>query len=172
MTMPLIILAIGSIFSGLIFANIFIGDDQNIFWNNSIVLQNIEFHTFPFIQSLIIKLAIATGIVLAVIIYYYNKGLGKNFIKYFNPLYLISLNKFYFDEFYDKIFTRPIFYLGSFFWKKGDQKSIDAYGPDGISFLIKKLSNYTSKLQSGYLYHYVFVMLGGLVIILSWFFYN
>ena len=46
---------------------------------------------------------------------------------------------------------------------------IDAYGPNGISKLISIFSYYLSRFQSGYLYHYAFVMLGGLVIILTWF---
>ena len=85
--------------------------------------------------------------------------------------HLISLNKWYVDEIYEKIFTKQVFILGSFFWNRGDQKSIDAYGPDGISKLIKLSSKIFSRFQSGFLYHYVFVMLIGLVIILSWFVY-
>ena len=59
--------------------------------------------------------------------------------------------------------------LASFFWKKGDQKSIDGYGPNGISKIINIIARNISRFQSGYLYHYAFIMLGGLVIILTWF---
>ena len=49
---------------------------------------------------------------------------------------------------------------------------IDAYGPNGASRLIISFFQEGLKLfQSGYLYHYAFAMLGGLVIILTWFIY-
>ena len=72
---------------------------------------------------------------------------------------------------YFKIFVRPFFYLSSFFWKKGDEKFIDNYGPNGTARLINLFSKKLTILQSGFLYHYAFVMLGGLVIILTWFVY-
>ena len=56
-------------------------------------------------------------------------------------------------------------------WKKGDEKIIDGYGPNGISKVVSISSGYLSRFQSGYLYHYAFAMLGGLVIILTWFIY-
>ena len=57
----------------------------------------------------------------------------------------------------------------SFFWKRGDIKIIDAYGPNGISKIISIFSKGLTIFQSGFLYHYAFVMLGGLVILLTWF---
>ena len=72
---------------------------------------------------------------------------------------------------YYTIFVRPLFFLSSFFWIRGDQKTIDAFGPDGVSKFINILSRFLSRLQSGFIYHYVFVMLIGLVIILTWLIY-
>ena len=126
----------------------------------------------PFIQTLIIKSAIACGIVLAAIICFYKKELAKSLASYLRPFYLISVNKWYVDEIYNKIFTKSAFFLASFFWKRGDEKSIDAFGPDGIARLINILARGASRIQSGFLYHYVFVMFGGLIVILSWFFYK
>ncbi len=48
-----------------------------------------------------------------------------------------------------------------FFWKIIDIQTIDRFGPDGISSLIKKLSNKAVKFQSGYIYQYAFIMLLG-----------
>ena len=42
-----------------------------------------------------------------------------------------------------------------------DLKIIDGFGPDGISSVIKKFSIKANKFQSGYIYHYAFVMLLG-----------
>jgi len=83
----------------------------------------------------------------------------------------LSLNKWYIDEIYNNVFTKPFFYISSFLWDRGDKKIIDAYGPNGVSQLINIISKYLSFFQSGYVYHYAFVMLGGLVIILTWFVY-
>jgi NADH-quinone oxidoreductase subunit L len=172
MTIPLFILAGGSIFSGLFFADFFIGSDREIFWNGSIVMNHEVKNHMPFIQTLIIKSSVAIGILLATMICFYKKELAKFLAFHLKSLYLISLKKWYVDELYEIIFTKPLFFLASFFWKRGDQKSIDKYGPDGVSRLINFLARGASRIQSGFLYHYVFVMFGGLVIILSWFVYK
>ena len=57
------------------------------------------------------------------------------------PLYNFLLNKWYIDEIYDKTFVNPSKKLGSFFWKKGDIGIIDRFGPDGISKIVKIISN-------------------------------
>ena len=80
------------------------------------------------------------------------------------PLYIFLLNKWYVDELYEKIFVNPAKKLGSFFWKKGDIGIIDKFGPDGISKIIKIISNKTGRLQTGFIYDYAFVMLLGLSI--------
>ena len=171
MTVPLFILAIGSIFSGIIFADYFIGEKQDFFWNHVIVLSHGSHYQMPFLQTFIIKASVAIGVVLSAVIYFYRAGLSKSLSEKFKSLYLISLNKWYVDELFHLIFVKPFFWLGFFFWKKGDVKFIDAYGPNGISHLINLFSRRLSLLQSGYLYHYAFAILGGLVIILTWFIY-
>ena len=75
----------------------------------------------------------------------------------------------YFDEVYNFIFIRPIKKAGLFFWRRGDIKIIDRYGPDGLSKLVKIISDKTLNFQSGYLYHYAFLMLIGLSILLTYF---
>ncbi len=171
MTLPLILLAFGSIFAGLLFSNFYIGKMQYSFWGNSIILHEGKHHYLPFIQTLIVKSSVAIGVMLAALIYFYKNNLSKNLAHHLDPLYSISLNKWYVDELYNLIFIRPYFYLANLFWKKGDEKIIDGCGPNGISKLISISSYYLSRFQSGYLYHYAFVMLGGLVIILTWFIY-
>ena len=170
MTVSLLILAIGSIFSGIILSDYFIGDKQDIFWNHAIILA-FNTHHMPFFQTLVIKSSVAIGLLFAVFIYFYREGLSKTLSHNLDPLYSISLNKWYVDELYNKIFIKPFFYLASFFWKRGDIGLIDTYGPNGISRLVNLLSKGLSLFQSGYLYHYAFAMLGGLVIILTWFIY-
>ena len=170
MSIPLIILAIGSIFSGMLFFDIFVGTEKYYFWYHSIIVHHEDITHMSFIQVLIIKSSVAFGIILAAIMYYFKKEYAQSIPSDF-ILYSFFRNKCYVDELYDIVFTRPFFYLASFFWKRGDQKSIDAFGPDGVSKIINLLGRFCSYLQTGFLYHYVFAMFIGLVIILSWFFY-
>ena len=171
MTISLAILALGTIFSGSILADFFIGSKQEVFWNHALVLINTTHHNIPFVQTLTIKSTVAAGILLAAMLYFYKKDLKKSLSRNFQPLYSISYHKWYVDELYNNIFIQPFFYIASIFWKKGDIYIIDEYGPNGISKLINYFSRRLSLFQSGFLYHYAFVMLGGLVIILTWFVY-
>ena len=171
MTVPLFILAIGSIFSGIFFADYFIGYYKKEFWDNAILLTESSHKYLPLTQSLISKSAVAVGILLCVLIYSNNLNRAKNLSYNLDPLYSLSKNKWYVDELYHKVFVLTFFKLANFFWKKGDEKTIDGLGPNGVSWIISKSSSYVSLFQSGYLFHYAFAMLGGLVIILTWFLY-
>ena len=85
------------------------------------------------------------------------------------PAYLLSYNKWYFDELYDRLFVRPAFYLGRGLWKSGDGAVIDGVGPDGIAATTLRFARRASALQSGFVYHYAFAMLIGVVVVASWF---
>tara|TARA_Y100000817_G_scaffold225748_1_gene178665 strand:- start:173 stop:526 length:354 start_codon:yes stop_codon:yes gene_type:complete len=87
----------------------------------------------------------------------------------YKPIYNFLLNKWYFDELYDYVFVNPIKKIGLFFWKSGDIKTIDKFGPDGVSKIIKIISKKTVKFQSGYIYDYAFVMLIALSLLLTFF---
>ena len=54
-------------------------------------------------------------------------------------------------------------------WKGGDQTLIDGLGPNGVSAMTRDLARQASRLQTGYLYHYAFVMLIGLVALVTWY---
>ena len=97
-----------------------------------------------------------------------NENILKNLVLKNKFLYNFLLNKWYFDELYDLIFVIPIKKLGTFFWKKGDINVIDKFGPDGLSKLVKIISDKAVNFQSGYLYHYAFVMLIGFSILLTY----
>ena len=171
MTVPLFILAIGSIFSGIFFAEYFIGYYKKEFWDNAILITESSHKYLPLTQSLISKSAVAIGILVCVLIYSNNLNRAKNLSYNLDPLYSLSKNKWYVDELYHKVFVLTFFKLANFFWKKGDERTIDGLGPNGVSWIISKSSSYVSLFQSGYLFHYAFAMLGGLVIILTWFLY-
>ena len=95
------------------------------------------------------------------------KSILPKIIEENRPLYLFLKNKWYFDEFYEFIFVKPIKKIGYFFWKSVDLAFIDKFGPDGISNLIKYFSTKAIKFQSGFIYQYAFIMLLGFSVILT-----
>ncbi len=167
-TFPLLILVLGSIFVGFIFRDFLIGHDYINFWKDSIlVLQKFDHSLIPTWLLYITPILVIFAIPLSYYLYINdNKILDeiKNKNKF---LYNFLLNKWYFDEIYDLIFVKPTKFIGSFFWKSGDIKTIDRFGPDGISKIIKIISSKSIKFQSGYIYDYAFVMLIGLSLLLT-----
>ncbi len=169
MLIPSAILAFGAIFIGYFFKNIFIGYDNLLFWSNSIFfLENLN-HNHPPLWLLIITPCI---VVLAIPLTYYfiikNDKILNNVIRNNQSIYNFFLNKWYFDEIYNFIFVEPLKKFGLYFWKKVDMNIIDKYGPDGLSRFIKIISDKAVNFQSGYLYHYAFVMLIGFSILLTY----
>ena len=168
MLLPAAFLAIGAITTGVLFKEIFIGHDSN-FWNSSILfLQSASHEHPPHWLLLLTPIIVTLAIPLTYYLFVKNEKILKDFILKNQKLYNFLLNKWYFDELYDFIFVRPIKKIGTFLWKKGDINTIDRYGPDGLSRLIKSISEKAVNFQSGYLYHYAFVMLVGFSIILTY----
>ena len=111
-------------------------------------------------------------VVISIPITFYYFISNTTFVKSFKntnlPLYNFLLNKWYIDELYEIIFVTPAKKIGSFFWKKGDLGTIDRFGPDGISKLVKLIANKAGRFQTGFIYDYAFVMLIGLSILLTY----
>ena len=163
MLLPLTILAFGSTFAGFFFKELFIGySSSNDFWANSIkFLSPLSAHHPPLWIVYLTPVVVVLSIPISYYLFLKNKNITNWLVKENKPLYNFLLNKWYFDELYDYLFIRPIKTLGIFFWKIIDIQTIDRFGPDGISSLIKKLSNKAVKFQSGYIYQYAFIMLLG-----------
>ena len=169
MLVPLVFLGIGAIFSGYLFKNIFIGHHSSEFWQSSIFfLSEIQHDSVPVWFLLITPILVLISIPISFYLYILNPKVLEDFKNTNIPLYNFLLNKWYIDEFYEKIFVSPAKKIGSIFWKKGDIGIIDKFGPDGISKLIKVISNKTGRLQTGFIYDYAFVMLLGLSILLTY----
>ncbi|MDA9676808.1 NADH-quinone oxidoreductase subunit L [bacterium] len=170
MLVPTFLLAIGAIFTGMIFKEIFIGSDSEEFWNSSILfLQSMHHGHPPGWLMILTPLIVVLTIPAAYYLFIKNQKILNNFILKNEFIYNFLLNKWYFDELYNFIFIQPIKKIGLFFWKKGDIDTIDRFGPDGLSKLIKIISDKSVNFQNGYLYHYAFVMLVGFSIILTYF---
>jgi len=168
MLIPSSLLAIGAILAGILFKEMFIGNDTE-FWKNSILfLQSIQHDLMPIWLPIITPTIVVLSIPLSYYLFVKNEKFIENLVLKNQFLYNFLLNKWYFDEFYNYIFVEPIKKIGIFFWKKGDINTIDRYGPDGISRLVKIISDKAVNFQSGYLYHYAFVMLIGFSILLTY----
>ncbi|MEM9015029.1 MAG: NADH-quinone oxidoreductase subunit L [Pseudomonadota bacterium] len=83
-------------------------------------------------------------------------------------IYGFLKNKWYFDEIYDVLIVKPALFIGRFLWKDGDGKTIDGLGPDGIASAVAAGARRIVKIQSGYLYHYAFVILIGIAVLITW----
>ena len=169
MIIPLIILAIGSILGGILFKDLFIGQESSyVFWKSSIKFLDPLSIDHPPIWFIILTPALVIiSIPVSFYLFVKNKNVTKVLIEENRPFYLFLKNKWYFDEFYEFIFIKPLKFLGYFFWKKVDGSIIDKFGPDGISKIIKNFSIKAVKFQSGFIYQYAFVMLIGFSLLLT-----
>ena len=108
MIIPLIILAIGSIFAGIIFKEVFIGNQSvEILWRNSIFFLNPLSVDHPpnwviFLTPILVIISIPISYYLFIL----NKNILNELVKGNKPLYDFLRNKWYFDELYELIFVK------------------------------------------------------------------
>jgi NADH-quinone oxidoreductase subunit L len=169
MGLPLILLALGSLLAGAIFMHFFIGADQASFWRGSLVTHGEAHHEVPILVMLAPTLAMAAGFAVAWYFYITNPLVPFGLAKRFRGAYQFLLNAWYFDALYDFLFVRPAKRLGRFLWKTGDGTIIDGIGPDGVAARVIDITNRVVRLQSGYIYHYAFVMLIGVALMITYF---
>ena len=170
MELPLVILALGSLFAGVLFEHLFIGADQAAFWRGSLVTHATEAgHEVPILVMLAPTLAMAAGFGIAWYFYIRNPLVPFGLAKRFRGVYQFLLHAWYFDALYDVLFVRPAKQLGRFLWKTGDGAVIDGLGPDGVAARVIDITNRVVRLQTGYIYHYAFVMLIGVALLITYF---
>ena len=171
MRLPLILLSIGAIAAGFAFQEQFIGHEQVEFWRGAIfnapsspMLSHREAPEWAALAPLAVSVL---GLLIAAYVYLLKEGLGARMAARGGPLYIFFYNKWFFDEIYQATFVRGAKLLGDLFWKGGDQKIIDGLGPDGVAAVSAGLGRGAGRLQTGYVYHYAFVMLLGVAGLLS-----
>ncbi len=169
MIIPLIILAIGAIFSGFLFKDLFIGiESSSNFWKNSIFfLEPLSKDHPPSWFIFLTPILVVLSIPVAYYFFIKNIKITQDIVNGNLPLYNFLKNKWHFDELYDYLFVNTSKKIGLYFWKKIDLRFIDRFGPDGISSLIKNISTLAVKFQNGLIYHYAFVMLLGFSALLT-----
>jgi NADH-quinone oxidoreductase subunit L len=174
MLIPLVVLAVGAVFAGWLAHGLFVGEGSADFWGQSILVlpehNSIEAaHQMPEIMSLLPLFAGVAGIIVAFVCYIWQPGLPALIAARFRAVYLFLLNKWYFDELYDRLFVRTAHWLGYGLWKGGDGAVIDGLGPDGFAAATISMARRASRLQTGYIYHYAFAMQIGAVLLVSWY---
>ena len=174
MLIPLFVLATGAVVTGFLFEHWFVGDARGEFWKNSIFVlpQHDSIGRAEEVSAFIAYLPLVAallGIATAYLCYSLEPGIPVRLATRFRALYLFLLNKWYFDELYDRLFVRTAFSLGEGLWKGGDGMIIDGFGPDGIAAATRELAREASRLQTGYVYHYAFAMLIGVVALVTWY---
>ncbi|MEJ0053039.1 MAG: NADH-quinone oxidoreductase subunit L [Methylovirgula sp.] len=171
---PLFVLAFGALVAGFVFKHFFIGEGGPDFWKSALyygpanhILQAME-HV-PALVSLGPTLMMVGGFFVALYVYILAPGTAQKWADAMPGLYRFLLNKWYFDELYDRIFVRPAFWLGNLLWKGGDENIIDRFGPNGVAARVVDVTNRVVRLQSGYLYHYAFAMLIGVAALITYY---
>lgn len=120
------------------------------------------FSTLPFYLAL-------GGVVTAAVFYLFVPALPKFFGKLLAPIHTILDNKYYMDKFNEVVFAGGARLLGTGLWKAGDQAVIDGAIVNGSARLVGFISSMTRVFQSGYIYHYAFAMILGVLALLSLF---
>ncbi|WP_294391741.1 NADH-quinone oxidoreductase subunit L [uncultured Sphingomonas sp.] len=172
MLVPLAVLTVGAIFAGMGFHHFFIDPEHaGGFWQGSLAFNEHLMHAMhgvPLWVKLSATAVMITGFLIALWAYVLDTSIPAKFTATFRGLYAFLLNKWYFDELYDLLFVRPSFALGRFLWKRGDQKTIDRFGPNGAAWVVQLGNVASRRLQSGYVYTYALVMLLGLAAAATW----
>ncbi|MEB3702314.1 NADH-quinone oxidoreductase subunit L [Candidatus Bealeia paramacronuclearis] len=174
MLVPLMVLAVGSVFGGYFLVESMVGEGSQAFWRNAIFVlsQNDSIlaahHHTPRWIELSPTVASLIGIGIAYLLYAYLTNVPDRLMNAMKSFYNFLYKKWYFDELYDSVFVKPSLRLGNILWKRGDGNLIDGYGPDGVAAISSRAGVLLCRLQTGYLYHYAFAMIVGLALIVGW----
>lgn len=177
MLLPLFVLATGAIFTGYAFYDMFVGEGREAFWGGSLFVlaanDTLEaaHHVEKWVKLMPLIVAVS-GIVLASLIYLTGGAVARATAKAFAPVYNLFFNKWYVDELYNAVFVKPALFFGTLFFQKGDQALINGLGPDGLANSSDRFGRVLSKIQTGYVYHYAFIMMIGLIGLVTWIFYR
>jgi NADH-quinone oxidoreductase subunit L len=179
-TVPLILLAIPSVVIGFLTIQPMLFSDflkDSILVNRELhpAMEKLaeEFHgpvqmalhglmTAPFWLAL-------AGVVLAWYMYLVNPALPAKVQKVFQPLYTVLENKYYMDWFNEQVIARGARLLGVGLWKGGDEAVIDGAMVNGSARGVAWVAGVVRWFQTGYIYHYAFGMLVGVVVLMSYF---
>jgi proton-translocating NADH-quinone oxidoreductase chain L len=170
MSFPLGILAFGSIFIGYLSKDMLIGLGTD-YWQNSIYilpnhLKSIDAEFIPVFFKLLPVLLSILGVFISIFIYHYN----YKFFYYitmnstFRKIYIFLNRKWFFDKLYNELISQNLLKFGyKYSYKLFDKGFFELFGPTGLINLIYLKSKKISLLQTGYIYHYSFLIIVSLI---------
>ena len=176
-TVPLVLLAIPSIFAGMILytpiieSSWFVSNDTTVIAN---VYASELSETYPSPISLLAHMFVSPvfyvailGIVAALYIYLKKPELVTQIVERTKPIYKVLVAKYFFDEFNNFVFAKGARNLGHICWRYIDEIIIDGF-INTTANIIKQIALIIRNIQSGRIYHYAFVMIISLAVILPW----
>ena len=178
-TLPLVLLAIPSLLIGifavrpLLYGNFFgsaivVAPAHDVLAEMAAHFHGVLALTLHAVFTAPFWIAVA-GIVVTSYVYLLNPAMADAVKRGLGPIYRVVDNKFYFDEVYNALFARGSVALGQVLWKGADAGAIDGVMVNGSASLVDRVARRARTLQSGFLYHYAFAMIVGLILLLAGF---
>lgn len=173
MLLPLFILAVGSLGAGY-YGAVELGmvNSSLDYWAGAIKVlpANNSLESAHHVEKWVALLPLAVGVVgiaLAYYLYLFKTNIPGLISRRFSLGYRLLDHKWYFDEMYDFAFVRSAKSMGRNLWLIVDTKIVDSI-PNGAAYISSRFAKFVSMLQSGFVYNYAFVMLLGLLVLLTW----
>jgi NADH-quinone oxidoreductase subunit L len=157
--------ALGDFFAG----SIFVLEDHDVLHELHEEFEgsgNFVLHAITHPGALYLALA---GALVAWFLYIRRPDLPGKLRESLKPAYRLLDNKYYFDWFNETIIAPAVRGVGSVLWNVGDRGLIDGLIVNGSARTVGALSGVVKRIQTGFLYHYAFVMVVGLVVLIGWF---
>ena len=200
MLTPLIILAVGALFAGAMGYQGFVGGahheavashgtetvshepehkeelSRHIFWGDSIKVlpenDTVEAaHSVPTWVKLLPTIMGVLGLFLSWVFYCAKPSMPSSMVARFKNIHTLFFNKWFFDEIYNAVFVKNSICAGNIFWKS-DKNIVDGVGPDGVAARSLQIGRVLKRAQTGYVFHYAFVMIVGVIGFVTWFFFT
>ncbi|MFM9154869.1 MAG: NADH-quinone oxidoreductase subunit L [Polynucleobacter victoriensis] len=182
-TLPLVLLAIPSVIVGYFTIGPMLFGD---FFGNAIFVDVVKHHSMKelaeafhgpvamaahSLHSPVLYLALG-GVVTAAVFYLWLPQIPAFFARVLAPVKAILDNKYYLDDFNQAVFAKGARVLGTGLWKGADQGLIDGLVVNGSTRVVAWFSATVRQVQSGYIYHYAFAMILGLIGLIGWILYT
>ena len=172
MLVPLGLLSIGAVFAGFLFEHAFVSPEGAAgFWQGSLSFSEHlahAAHEVPGLVSFTPTIVMLVGLGIAWNNYVRDPGAPGRMVATLPGVHRFLMHKWYFDELYAFLFIRPAFRVGRFFWHRGDERTIDRFGPHGAAVLVGAGNRVTARFQSGFVTSYALVMMLGLIGAATW----